>query len=70
MKCGSTKSKSKVARLRCERGLSQAALAEETGVNIRTVQKYESGEVDIGTASLVVALRFADALGVHPRELI
>lgn len=62
--------KTKVARLRCERGLTQAALAEKTGVNIRAIQRYESGERKIEGASLTVALRIADALGVHPRELI
>jgi transcriptional regulator with XRE-family HTH domain len=56
--------------LRCERGLTQAALAEKTGVNIRAIQRYESGERKIEGASLTVALRIADALGVHPRELI
>ena len=70
MKSGSTRSETKVARLRCERGLTQAALAEKTGVNIRAIQRYESGERKIEGASLTVALRIADALGVHPRELI
>ena len=64
MKSGSTKSETKVARLRCERGLTQAALAEKTGVNIRAIQRYESGERKIEGASLTVALRIADALGV------
>lgn len=57
MKSGSTKSETKVARLRCERGLTQAALAEKTGVNIRAIQRYESGERKIEGASLTVALR-------------
>ena len=70
MKSGSTKSETKVARLRCERGLTQAALAEKTGVNIRAIQRYESGDRKIEGASLTVALRIADALGVHPCELI
>lgn len=70
MKSGSTKNTTRVARLRCERGLTQAALAEGTGINIRTVQKIESGEQKIETVSLAVALRIADFLGVHPRELI
>lgn len=70
MKSGSTKNGTKVARLRCERGLTQAALADVTGVNIRTIQKFESGERGIETVSLAVALRFADVLGVHPRDLI
>ncbi len=70
MKSGSTKSETKVARLRCERGLTQAALAKGTGINIRTIQKFDSGERGIETASLAVALRIADFLGVHPRDLI
>lgn len=70
MKSGSTKNTTKVARLRCESGLTQAALAKGTGVNIRTIQKFENGERGIETASLAVALRIADFLGVHPRELI
>lgn len=70
MKAGSTKNETKIARLRCERGLTQAALAEKTGVNIRTIQKFENRERGIETASLAVALRIADALGVHPHELI
>lgn len=70
MKSGSTKSETTIARLRCERGLTQAALAKGTGVNIRTIQKFDSGERGIETASLAVALRIADFLGVHPRDLI
>lgn len=70
MKSGSTRNETKVARLRCERGLTQAALADKTGINIRTIQKFESGERGIETAALATALRIADALGVHPRELI
>lgn len=70
MKSGSTKSETKVARLRCKLRLTQAVMAERTGLNIRAYQKLESGERDIEKASLAVALRIADALGVHPRELI
>lgn len=71
MKSGSTKSETKVARLRCESGADTGLpLAEKTGVNIRAIQRYESGERKIEGASLTVALRIADALGVHPRELI
>ncbi len=70
MKSGSTKHETKIARLRCGRGLTQAALAERAGVNIRTIQKFENRERGIETASLAVALRIADILGVHPRDLI
>lgn len=70
MKSGSTKSETTIARLRCEQGLTQAALAKGTGVNIRTIQKFDSGERGIETVSLATALRIADFLGVHPRDLI
>ena len=39
-------------------------------VNIRTVQKLESGEQDIMSVSLGLGLRIADFLGVPPRELV
>ena len=58
------------AKLRRKKGVTQPALAKASGVNIRAIQKFESGERNIETASLAVALKIADALGVHPRELI
>lgn len=70
MRAGSTKNETKVARLRCERKLTQSEVAKGTGLNIRMVQKYENGEIGIETASLDVALRIADFFKVHPRELI
>ena len=70
MKSGSTKNTTKVARLRCKRGLTHAAFADGVGVNIRTVQKLESGEQDIMSVSLGLGLRIADFLGVPPRELV
>ena len=56
--------------MRCKRGLTQAAFADGVGVNIRTVQKLESGEQDIMSVSLGLGLRIADFLGVQPRELV
>ncbi len=70
MRSGSTKNTTKIARLRCDRGLTQAALAEGVGMNIRKIQKLESGEQRIETVSLAAALRIADFLGVQPRDLI
>lgn len=46
------------------------SLPEKSGVNIRQIQSFESGERDMRNASLKNALALADALGVHPRELI
>lgn len=59
-----------IAKIRNTKGMTQPALAKAAGVGIRAIQKFESGERSIETASLAVALRIADALGVHPRELI
>ena len=36
---------SKIVKLRKERGLTQEKLAEKTNLNIRTIQRIESGEV-------------------------
>lgn len=55
---------------RLEQGLSQKALAEAAGVNIRQLQKMESGEIALGNVTLKNALALADALGVDVRDLI
>lgn len=60
----------KIAILRRKCGQTQAGLAKLADVNLRAIQKFESGERDIQSASLAVALRIADALNVHPRDLI
>lgn len=70
MRKGTTESTSKLARLRVERGLGLRELAEKSGVNIRQIQHFEAEERDIKNAALKTALALADALGVHPRELI
>lgn len=70
MRKGTTESTSKLARLRVERGLGLRELAEKSGVNIRQIQGVEAGASKIENVSLKNALALADALGVHPRELI
>ena len=45
-------------------------LAELSGVNMRQIQKVESGEIDAGRMSARNLLAIADALAVDPRELI
>lgn len=51
-------------------GMTQAELAEASGVNIRQIQRVELGEAEAGnlTAKNIIAL--ADALGVDVRSLI
>lgn len=51
-----------VRRLRCERGITQAVLAERVDVDPRTVQNVERAAVDV-TATTLVAL--ARELGVN-----
>lgn len=49
-------------RIREARGLSQAKLAEESGVNIRMIQHYEQGVKDINRAQAITVHRLAQAL--------
>lgn len=70
MKKATTDSTGKLAHLRVTAGLGQRELADASGVNIRQIQGLESGAASIENTSLKNALRLADALGVHPRELL
>lgn len=54
---------SHLARLRKAAGLSQAALARITGLNIRNIQQYEQGVNDIRKASYDKVEALASALG-------
>lgn len=56
--------------LRRKAGLTQAQLAEKSGVNIRMVQYYESGFKDLNKAAFETGLKIAEALECDPRDLI
>ncbi len=56
----------RLAQLRAERGLSQAALAEVLGVSRQTVISIERGRFD---PSLPVAFRIADAFGLRIEDV-
>lgn len=62
--------KSGLLRQRSLAGLTQKELAEKAGINIRLVQKYESGEYDAENMTLKSAIALADALGCDVRELL
>lgn len=49
--------------------MTQQDLAEKSGINIRQIQKYESGGCDIGNMTLRNACRLADALETDVSEL-
>ena len=51
-------------------GMTQRELAEKSGVNIRQIQKYESGEYDAGNMTLKNALALAEALECEVKDLL
>ncbi|MFR1871425.1 MAG: helix-turn-helix transcriptional regulator [Faecalimonas umbilicata] len=61
---------SNVRSLRVSRGITQKELAEKSNINIRQIQKYESGEYDTGKMMLRNAITLADALECDVRELL
>ena len=51
-------------------GMTQRELAEKSGVNIRQIQKYESGEYAIENMTSKTASCIAESLGITIEELI
>lgn len=50
--------------------MTQAQLAEASGVNVRQIQRVELGEAEAGNLTAKNLLAIADALGVDARELL
>lgn len=61
---------SKIKHLRKQAGLTQQQLAEAAGINIRQIQKFESGEYKPENMTAKNLLAIADTLGVDPHDLI
>ena len=57
-------------RIRTAYGCSQAALAQISGVNVRSIQMYEQRNKDINKASVETVFRLAKALGCRVEDLI
>lgn len=57
----------RLARIRRERGLTQIAIAESTGLTQVLVSDYERSRIRL---SAEMAVRFADALGISTDELL
>jgi uncharacterized Tic20 family protein len=57
----------KIIHFRKLRGITQETLSEVTGLNVRTIQRIESGEVD---PRLYTLKSIADALDVNLEELL
>lgn len=56
--------------LRQMRGLTQQELADKSGVNIRNIQKIESGEIKVGNLSAKNFMALAEALNVYPADIL
>ena len=61
---------SKIQTLRRLRGYSQRILAEKSGVNLRTLQQYESGAKNINKAAAESLLSMAKVLGCKIEDLL
>lgn len=53
-----------------QRNLTAQALSDLSGVSRRTIEQYMSGRRIIGNAQAHIVIDIADALQVHPRDLI
>ncbi len=51
-------------------GMTQAELARASGVNLRTLQQYESGAKRINKAAAESVIALADVLRCHPSDLM
>ena len=56
--------------IRIMSGLSQAKLAEASGVNVRMIQHYEQGSKDINAAAALTVYRLAHALECTVEDLL
>lgn len=60
----------RLKEMRERRGLSQAALAEKSGVSVRMIQQYEQGMRSINAAAADTVVKLADALHCDVRDII
>ena len=57
-----------IKELRKQQGLTQKQLAEQIGVNIRWVQKVESGEIKLENITFMNAIKLISALTPYDDE--
>ncbi|MEE0005908.1 MAG: helix-turn-helix transcriptional regulator [Ruminococcus sp.] len=56
--------------LRIKKGLTQAELAEQTGLSIRLIQKYEQNAQDLNRVYAITIYRLAKALDCRYEDLL
>ena len=65
-----TKSDSKLKIARKHRGLTQEALANESGVSLNTIRAYERKSKDLNKAQFDIVMKLAKALKCEVSELL
>ena len=60
----------KLKELRRARGLTQAQLAEQTGLNVRVIQHYEQGSRDFDHARIDTILKACVALNCRLEDIV
>lgn len=58
----------KIKRQQCK--LTQSQLSHLSGVNIKTLQAYEQGEIDINQASALTVAKLAEVLNCDVLDLL
>lgn len=61
---------SKLQKFRKNKGLSQNQLAKISGINVRSLQKYETGERDINRVAGITLHKLAQALECNIEDLL
>lgn len=56
--------------LRIKKGLTQAELAEQTGLSIRLIQKYEQNAQDLNRVYAITIYRLTKALDCRYEDLL
>ncbi|MBR1584756.1 MAG: helix-turn-helix transcriptional regulator [Clostridia bacterium] len=60
----------KLKEIRKKRGMTQAELAQKSGLNPRTLQDYEQGSKDLNNARLETILRLCVALNCKMIDIV
>lgn len=60
----------KLKAIREEKNITQAKLAEDSGVNIRMIQHYEQGVKDINKAQAITLHKISQALECKIEDLL
>ena len=56
--------------VRKSRGLTQKELSKLSGINLKTIQKYEQGVIDINNANIYTLYKLANTLNCYIWQLL